>query len=235
MAGIPQKPGPYVAGAAEARPDFLITLGLIPPCTVEDVKQAYLAKVKTAHPDIGGDPAEFRKLQEAYEKATEWAKFRASRIAWLGNWVEKYAEQENLTAQIQQWGGRVHVEGVDWLRRSFGEDFSQVAAKVQGIELHGENVNDKTMSWLGEHRQILASLRSINLAHTAVTDAGVQHLAAFPSLREVDLSNTKITSDALIFVERLSELEWLGLQGTPIGMIARMKLKFKFPKLQVMT
>ena len=73
-------PDPNIADSgthpAEARPDFLVALGLIPPCTVEDVKQAFLAKVKTAHPDVGGDAAEFRKLQEAYERATEWAKFR---------------------------------------------------------------------------------------------------------------------------------------------------------------
>jgi hypothetical protein len=235
MADSQRPSGTSPAGVAEARPDFLVVLSLIPPCTVEDVKQAYLAKVKTAHPDIGGDPAEFRKLQEAYERATEWAKFRASRIAWLGNWVEKYAEQENLTAEIQKRGGKVKVEGVDWLRRSFGDDFSQVAAKVQGIELHGPAVDDSTLSWLGGHRQILTSLRSISLARSAVTDAGVQHLAAFPSLREVDLSETKITSEGLIFLDRLPELEWLGLHGSSIGMIARMKLKFKYPKLQVET
>jgi hypothetical protein len=235
MADTPHKSGSHVAGAAEARPEFLMTLGLIPPCTVEDVKQAYLAKVKTAHPDIGGDPAEFRKLQEAYERATEWAKFRASRIAWLGNWVEKYAEQETLTAEIQRRGGTVKVEGVDWLRRSFGDDFSQVAAKIHGIELTGPAVDDNTLSWLGNHRQILTSLRSINLARSAVTDAGVQHLAAFPSLREVDLAETKVTGDGLIFLERLPDLEWLGVHGASIGMIARMKLKFKYPKLHVET
>ena len=233
MADAPKKSGPHVAGAAEARPEFLVTLSLIPPCTVEDVKQAYLVKVKTAHPDIGGDPAEFRKLQEAYEQATEWAKFRASRIAWLGNWVEKYAEQETLTTEIQKRGGRVQVEGVDWLRRSFGDDFSQVAAKVHGIELNGPAVDDSTMSWLGGHRQILTSLRSISLARSVVTDAGVQHLAAFPALREVDLSETKVTATGLAVLERLSSLQFLGLRNTSVGWLGRTKLKIKYPKLEV--
>ena len=101
----PAKSGGHVT---EARPDFLVTLGLIPPCTVEDVKQAYLSKVKTAHPDVGGDAGEFRKLQEAFERATEWAKFRASRMAWLSNWVEKYVEQEGIVTEIQKRGGKVH-------------------------------------------------------------------------------------------------------------------------------
>ncbi|MCC7085425.1 MAG: hypothetical protein IT427_10500 [Pirellulales bacterium] len=235
MADTPHKSAPHLVGAMDARPEFLVTLGLIPPCTVEDVKQAYLAKVKSAHPDVGGNPAEFHQLQEAYERATEWAKFRASRIAWLGNWVEKYAEQETLTTEIQRRGGQVHVEGVDWLRRSFGDDFSQVAAKIQGIELTGSAVDDNTLSWLGSFRHLLTSLRSISLARSAVTDAGVQHLAAFPSLREVDLSETKISGSALIVLERLPELEWIGLRGATIGMIARMKLKFKYPGLQVET
>lgn len=233
MAETSQQSAPHVTGANEARPEFLLTLGLVPPCTVEDVKQAYLAKVKTSHPDVGGDPAEFRKLQEAFERATEWAKFRASRIQWLGTWIERYAEQEQMIAEIQQRGGKVQVEGVDWLRRSFGDDFSQVAAKVYGIEITGPAIDDIALSRLGWFRPLLTSLRSINLARSAVTDAGVQHLAAFPALREVDLSETKVTGEGLIFLERLPEIEWLGLRGTPIGMIARMKLKFKYPKLQV--
>jgi hypothetical protein len=220
---------------AEARPDFLVTLGLIPPCTVEDVKQAYLAKVRTAHPDTGGNPAEFRRLQEAFERATEWARFRASRIAWLGSWVEKYVEQDSLVTEIQRRGGKVKVEGVDWLRRSFGEDFSQVAEKVHSLEWRGPAVSDATLSWLGGHRAALASLKSLDLSGTAVTDAGIQHLAAFPALRELDLSRTKVTSAGLVVLDSLPELEWLGLKGTSVGWLARLRLHWRHPKLRIAT
>jgi hypothetical protein len=226
----PAKSGGHVT---EARPDFLVTLGLIPPCTVEDVKQAYLSKVKTAHPDVGGDAGEFRKLQEAFERATEWAKFRASRMAWLSNWVEKYVEQEGIVTEIQKRGGKVHIEGVDWLRRSFGEDFSHVAEKVQGIELNGPAVDDKTIAWLSDHRTTLTGLRSLDLTRSALTDAGLQHLASLPALRELDLSETKITTAGLVVLGRLPELEWLGLRNTGVGLMGRMKLKLKYPKLQV--
>ncbi len=229
--------GPTTSGAhaLEARPDFLVTLGLIPPCTVEDVKQAYLVKVKTAHPDVGGDAAEFRKLQEAFERATEWAKFRASRLAWLSNWVEKYVEQDSVVEEIQRRGGKVKIEGVDWLRRSFGDDFSQVAEKVQGIELHGPAIDDKTIAWLSDHRTTLTSLKSLDLTRSAITDAGLQHVAAFPGLRELDLSETKITMSGLAMLERLPELEWLGLRGTSIGWLGRTRLKMKNSKLQIAT
>jgi Leucine rich repeat len=225
--------GAHGTHSAETRPDFLITLGLIPPCTVEDVKQAYLAKVKTAHPDVGGDTAEFRKIQDAFERATEWARFRASRIAWLSTWVEKYVEQDGIVSEIQRRGGVVQIEGVDWLRRSFGEDFSHVAEKVTKIQWHGSAVDDKSLAWLSDHRAVLAALKALDLTRSAVTDAGIQHLAAFSSLRELDLSESKISASGLAVLDHLPNLVWLGLRMTSIGWLARTKLKLKHPKLEV--
>jgi hypothetical protein len=221
------------AHAAETRPAFLITLGLIPPCTVEDVKQAYLVKVKTAHPDVGGDTAEFRKIQEAFEQATEWARFRASRIAWLSTWVEKYVEQDGIVNEIQRRGGTVQIEGVDWLRRSFGEDFSHVAEKVAKIHWHGSAVDDQALAWLSGHRTVLAGLKSLDLTRSVVTDAGIQHLAAFSSLRELDLSESKVSAAGLVVLDRLPNLVWLGLRKTSIGWLARTKLKLKHSKLEI--
>jgi hypothetical protein len=228
-------PNPAASGThpAEARPDFLVTLSLIPPCSEEDVRQAYLAKVKTAHPDVGGDAAEFRKLHEAYERATEWAKFRAGRRQWLATWVEKYVEQDSVVTELQRRGAKVDVEGVDWLRRSFGEDFSHVAEKVRSIAWHGPAADDKAIAWLSDHRSTLTNLKSLDLTGSAITDAGVQHVAAFPALLELDLSETKVTAAGLFVLDRLPELEWLGLKGTSIGWLARMKLKVKHSKLEV--
>jgi Leucine rich repeat len=231
----PTHSGAHSTHSADSRPEFLITLGLIPPCTVEDVKQAYLAKVKTAHPDAGGDTAEFRKIQEAFERATEWAKFRASRIAWLSTWVEKYVEQDGIVGELQRRGGIVHTEGVDWLRRSFGEDFSHVAEKLTKIQWHGPAVDDKAIAWLSDHRAVLASLKSLDLTRSAVTDAGIQHLAAFSSLHELDLSETKVSASGLAVLDHLPNLQWLGLRKTSVGWLARIKLKVKHPKLEVAT
>jgi hypothetical protein len=42
-------------------------LNLTPGFTPEELKKAYLSKVKQHHPDMkGGDPQEFRKISEAY-------------------------------------------------------------------------------------------------------------------------------------------------------------------------
>ena len=41
------------APTRDERPEFMAILGLLPPYSREDVKRAYLAKVRTAHPDHG--------------------------------------------------------------------------------------------------------------------------------------------------------------------------------------
>ncbi len=85
--------------STEFRPDrleFLTVLGLAPPVTEQDVMQAYLDKCKAIHPDHGGNVTEFKRLHEAFEQATEYARFKASRMQWLSQWVEQYAEQEQV-------------------------------------------------------------------------------------------------------------------------------------------
>src|SRR4051812_26801037 len=108
------------------RPDFLAVLGLMLPCTEEDVKQAYLAKAKIAHPDAGGDVAQFVALQSAFERALEYSRFHAGHRRWLASSMDRYVEQAAVINQIQQLGGKVEVEGIDWLEREVGLDFAQV-------------------------------------------------------------------------------------------------------------
>ena len=57
------------AGQNRYTPACLVTLGLTYPCQVEDVKRAYRRLAKTHHPDHGGDAAQFRVVQAAYEAA----------------------------------------------------------------------------------------------------------------------------------------------------------------------
>ncbi len=46
-------------------------LDLDPGADEGRVKRAYREKVKTSHPDRGGDEAEFRRVNDAYERLTE--------------------------------------------------------------------------------------------------------------------------------------------------------------------
>ncbi|MEZ6068860.1 MAG: J domain-containing protein [Pirellulales bacterium] len=57
-------------------PQAFATLGISPPCTEEELKQAYREKVKQLHPDTGGDPHRFLRLQAHFEEALEWIRQR---------------------------------------------------------------------------------------------------------------------------------------------------------------
>ena len=53
---------------------FMVLLGLLPPYTLDDVKRAYLDKVRTAHPDHGGDLDDFRNPQHVAKLVKKIAK-----------------------------------------------------------------------------------------------------------------------------------------------------------------
>ena len=50
-------------------PRCMQALGLTMPCTEADVLAAYRRKVKSLHPDLGGDQREFLRLQTHFEQA----------------------------------------------------------------------------------------------------------------------------------------------------------------------
>lgn len=52
-------------------------LGLSPDASEAEVKSAYRGKVKRVHPDQGGDPETFQRVQEAYTTARAHASDRA--------------------------------------------------------------------------------------------------------------------------------------------------------------
>jgi len=55
--------------ALKDRPPCLEALDLRAPCSEEDVLSAYRERVKSLHPDRGGDMQKFLKLQKHFEQA----------------------------------------------------------------------------------------------------------------------------------------------------------------------
>jgi DnaJ-domain-containing protein 1 len=49
-------------------PDALAVLKLRAPCSLEEIKDAYRARAKEAHPDRGGTPADFQAVEAAYRR-----------------------------------------------------------------------------------------------------------------------------------------------------------------------
>ncbi len=50
-------------------PRYILALGLVMPCTSDEVLAAYRRKVKLLHPDRGGNRRDFLRLQAQFEEA----------------------------------------------------------------------------------------------------------------------------------------------------------------------
>jgi hypothetical protein len=215
------------------RPEFMVTLGLLPPYTVEDVRRAYHAKARTAHPDAGGSAEEFIRLEQAFERALEYAKFHSGRIRWLSAQVERYARQDKVIAEVRRRGGEVEIEPIDWMKRTIGEDWAQVMDRLVGIRLRGHAGGDEVLKYLGEQAHALEFLRGLDVSGSHISDQGLSHLWPLQSLRRLDLSDTPITRHGLQVLRGLRQLRWLNLAGTAVGCWGRWRLRRTFPKLQV--
>ena len=219
--------------ADEQRPDFMVKLGLIPPYSVEDVKQAYLEKVKAAHPDKGGDQALFVDLHEAFEQATKYAEIRTSRMKWIGSQMERYIAQDAAIQHVKGRGGTVDVEQIDWLEKSFGTDFAQVVEQLSGIHLNGPQLTDDDLDYLVMEHAALAQLRLLDLSGSRISDAGLLRLGVLSSPKELDVHDTPISRRGLGVLTYLADLERLDLRGTRVGWFARLRLRWKYPNLRV--
>lgn len=205
-------------------PACLTTLGLRPPLTLEDVKQAYLAKAMAMHPDRGGDPGEFVKLQAAFEEANDYVKFKASKLEWLASKIEAYAQQQEVATEAIERGGEIEMEETDWLRKSFGEDFGHVADKLVTVRLRNPSADDLFAILLGFRADSLKDLATLDLTGGSLTDEGLLQLKELKGLRHLDLRGTqvgKLGAEAAGWFERL---EFLGLPKGSVGMLGRLAM-----------
>jgi hypothetical protein len=205
-------------------PECLVILGLRPPLTLEDVKQAYMARAKAAHPDRGGDPQEFIRLQKAFDEATDYVKFKASKLEWLASKIDAYAQQQEVVTETIERGGSVEMEETDWLRRSFGEDFGHVADKLVAVRLRNGRADDVFAILLGFRSDSLKDLAVLDLAGGPLTDEGLLQLKELKSLRHLDLRGTRVGKLAAEIPGWFENLEFLGLPKGALGMFARMTM-----------
>ncbi len=205
------------------RPQCLVILGLMPPVTLEDVKQAYLVKAREAHPDRGGSPEDFVRVQQAFEEANEFVKFKANKLEWLASKIDAYAQQQEVVTETIERGGSAEMEETDWLRKSFGDDFGHVADKLTAVRLNGPTADDIFCILLGFRAESLKDLAMLDLAGGSLTDEGLLQLKPLTSLRHLDLRGTQVTSKLAGEIPGWFErLEFLGLPKGSVGMLARL-------------
>ncbi|MBL6831404.1 MAG: J domain-containing protein [Pirellulales bacterium] len=208
-----------------ARPACLVTLGLLPPVTIDDVDQAYKAKAMAAHPDRGGDAKTFIAIKQAYEDACEFVKFKAGKLEWLASKIDAYAQQQEVVVEAIERGGEVEMEEVDWLTKSFGEDFGHVADKLVRVTLRNERADDVFAILLGFRTESLKDLAVLDLAGGTLTDEGLLQFKGFTSLRHLDLRGTKVGKLAAEIPSWFEHLEFLGLPKGAVGLFARLAMQ----------
>lgn len=213
-----------VSPTAPLQPDCLSVLGLRPPVTLEDVKQAYLLKAKTMHPDRGGEQEQFIRLQKAFEEANEFVKFKGGKLEWLASKIEAYSQQQEVVTETINRGGEVMMEETDWLRKSFGEDFGHVADKLVTVRLHGPAADDLYAILLGFRADSLKDLAVLDLAGGAITDEGLQQLKGLSNLRSLDLRGTMVGKLVADIPQWFEQLEFLGLPKGALGIFSRMAM-----------
>jgi hypothetical protein len=192
--------------------------------TAEDVKQAYLAKAMAAHPDRGGDPAEFVRLQKAYEDAKEFVQFKAGKLEWLASKIEAYSQQQEVVTETIGRGGEVEMEEADWLRKSFGDDFGHVADKLVAVRLRGPSADDVFAVLLGFRADSLQDLAVLDLSGGRLTDEGLLQLKGLKNLRSLDLRGTAVGRLATEAPQWFEHLEFLGLPTGAVGLLSRMTM-----------
>lgn len=216
----------------DSRPDFLVMLGLLPPCSAEDVHRAYKARVATLHPDHGGSHAEFLKLQDAYEQAQDYVKLQEGRQKWLASQVEPYVAQQAIVSEVERRGGRVEIESLAWMQRSFGE-FAVLAERLRGIVLRDCAEADELLRYLAEQASCLRHLRDIDLAQSLVSDAGLESLCELRGLERINLEGTLVTEAGIVALAALPALKSINLGDTPLRWWTRWQLGRNYPRLML--
>lgn len=206
------------------RPDCLVVLGLMPPVTLEDVKQAYLVRAREAHPDRGGSQEEFVRVQQAFEEANEFVRFKANKLEWLASKIDAYSQQQEVVSETIERGGSVEMEETDWLRKSFGDDFGHVADKLVAVRLPNARADDVFCILLGFRADSLKDLVTLDLAGGTLTDEGLLQLKGLKGLRRLDLRGTRIGRLGGEIPGWFERLEFLGLPKGSLGMLARLSL-----------
>jgi hypothetical protein len=211
------------------RPACMVTLGLLPPYTADDVEKAYLGKLKHIRPDLGGDRDAFYDVQNAYIQAKEFVKFRGDRRGWIAKRMDDYLAVREVVQRLNRFGADVETNALDWLEKSFG-DFAELSETIYAVRLNGAANGDEVIEYLVSHHPQLIELRRLDLAGSVVSDAAVRQLSVFRRLAALDLSRTPITWEALHVAQWLPELESVRVEGTGIGWFARRRLAAQLRK-----
>lgn len=155
-------------------------------------------------------------------------------------WSYKAKRQREAVATIETAGGSVMYDtslpwtgGMDsplqWPQWLLDKVGIDYFASVQSVYLDDSQVTDAGLEYLKR----LTGLKWLFLTNTQVTDAGLEHTKHLSSLRYLVLTNTQVTDVGLEHLSTLTALEVLYVEKTNITDIGLAQLKRTLPKCKV--
>lgn len=216
----------------DGRPEFMALLGLAPPYSPEDVRHAYLAKAKALHPDHGGNAQEFNALHAAFTQAQQYLEIKTDSRRWIANQMQNYLSTRTLAEQLRGLGAVVEVDGIDWLKRSFG-DFADLTDSVTSVVLDGAEpaTADTLLNTMTASPDALARLSVLRMPNCGLKDLAIEKISVFKRLEHVSLAGNAIGGQAASsLVRRLPQLVKLDLEGLPIGWWAARRIRKQLSK-----
>lgn len=187
------------------RPVFMETLGLLPPYSTADIKQAYKLRARLAHPDLGGSVDDFLELRDAYDLALEYVQVRGDRRQWIAAMANRWKTHEQLVGKLEALGAELTVSSLDWLQKSFG-DFAILAESIESIRLVNSKNGLKCIDLLAENASSLNNLKTLDLQGSGITDEAVLRLRSLPRLQSIDVSHNSVTDESLKLIEAVPTL-----------------------------
>jgi len=189
-------------------------------------------------------------FEQAYKKRKYFFRFRLPALLilvavflvgyWISYRISLHRDQERAVAVIAriggkieyryQYGGRPHGS---WIQRQMAHSIFDEA----GVLNFNNNrfIDDQRLSEIS--RLNLPYLRVVLLAHTRVTDEGIQHLCAFiernPSIYTVDLKGTSLTDDGITCLADLHGLKLIDLRNTLVTSAGIKQLKSLLPETRI--
>ena len=138
--------------------------------------------------------------------------------------------QQAIVFEVERRGGRVEIEHLAWMQRSFGE-FAVLAERLRGIVLRDCAAADELLQYLAEQASRLRHLRDIDLAGSLVSDAGLESMCELQGLERINLEGTLVTEEGVVGLSALPELKWINLGDTPLRWWTRWQLARNYPRL----
>jgi len=162
----------------------------------------------------GGSPDD-QKLP--MDPPTEPNELQKSQLALLGfKFSERFGavletnDQDEVISLSPQWISNMTMTTSLKLTDELMLDLVKEMSKLQELELARTAVTDAGLV----HLKGLTELRELHLDYTKITDAGLVHLKELTELQTLHLSGSKITDAGLVHLKGLTKMQTLDLRGT---------------------